>query len=45
MQCVYRTLKIFTQNLKVYIAVIDSLIKGVVFDRTSSSSRGTNLEM
>jgi len=31
--------------LKVYIAVIDTLIKGVMFDRISSRSRGTDLEM
>jgi hypothetical protein len=36
MQCVYRTLKISTQILKVYIAVIDSVIKEIMFDRTSS---------
>jgi hypothetical protein len=45
MQCVYCTLKISTQILKVYIAVIDSLIKGVMFERTSSRSRGTDLEI
>jgi len=43
MHCVYLTPKIPTQILKFYIAVIDS--KGVMFDRTSSRSRGTDLEM